>query len=146
MKAAASNVDIGAGGPFASFVIRDGKIIGRGVNRVTRDLDPTAHSEVVAIRSASRQVLDYRLTGAVLVSSCEPCPMCLAAALWARVSRVVFAADRHDAAQGGFDDLRFHTMFDTPRESWPMPVVGIPLDERTEPFLRWLARTDRVPY
>src|SRR5438874_2765446 len=92
------------GGPFGAVIIRgESELISVGVNRVTRDLDPTAHAEVVAIREACRKLGDFKLDGCVLVTSCEPCPLCLAAALWARVDRVVFAADRYDAAKAGFD-------------------------------------------
>ena len=103
------------------LIVRGDDIVAEGVNRVTRDLDPTAHAEVVAIRSACQAVGDFNLAGCVLVSSCEPCPLCLAAALWARVDAIVYAADRHDAARGGFDDLAFYDLFDTPRDQWALP-------------------------
>src|SRR5438874_606486 len=101
---ATENVEAG-GGPFGALIIRgDSELISVGVNRVTRDIDPTAHAEVVAIREACRKLSDFRLDGCVLVTSCEPCPLCLAAALWSRVDQVVYAADRYDAASAGFDD------------------------------------------
>ena len=96
------------GGPFGALIVQDGVELGRGVNRVTRDNDPTAHAEVCAIRAACTAKGDFRLHGATLYTSCEPCPLCLSSALWARVDRVLFAADRHDAARGGFDDLEFY--------------------------------------
>ena len=134
------------GGPFAAAVVRDGRVVAEGVNRVTRDLDPTAHAEVVAIRAACQALGDYVLTGCVLVSSCEPCPLCLSAALWARVDRVVYAADRHDAARAGFDDRAFYEMFDRPRDSWDFSVTQERVDAAAEPFDAWLAHTDRVDY
>ena len=134
------------GGPFAAAVVRDGRVVAEGVNRVTRDLDPTAHAEVVAIRAACQALGDYVLTGCVLVSSCEPCPLCLSAALWARVDRVVYAADRHDAARAGFDDRAFYEMFDRPRDSWDFSVTQERVDTAAEPFDAWLAHTDRVDY
>jgi len=134
------------GGPFAAAVVRDGRVVAEGVNRVTRDLDPTAHAEVVAIRAACRAVGDHVLNGCVLVSSCEPCPLCLAAALWARVDRVVYAADRDDAARGGFDDRAFYELFDRPRDSWDLRVEQRRVDAASEPFDAWLASPDRVDY
>jgi guanine deaminase len=142
---ATQNVDDG-GGPFAALVVRGEDIVAEGVNRVTRDLDPTAHAEVVAIRNACQAVGDFNLAGCVLVSSCEPCPLCLAAALWARVDEIAFAADRHDAARGGFDDLAFYDLFDTPRDQWALPVRQIASPAAAAPFEAWLAKSDRVDY
>jgi tRNA(Arg) A34 adenosine deaminase TadA len=142
---ATQNVSDG-GGPFAALVVRGDDIVAEGVNRVTRDLDPTAHAEVVAIRNACQAVGDFSLAGCVLVSSCEPCPLCLAAALWARVDEIVYAADRHDAARGGFDDLAFYDLFDTPRDDWSLPVGQRATQSATAPFDAWLAKTDRVDY
>jgi guanine deaminase len=142
---ATQNVSDG-GGPFAALVVRGDDIVAEGVNRVTRDLDPTAHAEVVAIRSACQAVGDFSLAGCVLVSSCEPCPLCLAAALWARVDEIVYAADRHDAARGGFDDLAFYDLFDTPRDEWSLPVGQRSTPSANAPFDAWLAKTDRVDY
>lgn len=142
---ATENVASG-GGPFAALVARGDEVVAVGVNGVTRDLDPTAHAEVVAIRAACRAVGDFSLTGCVLVSSCEPCPLCLAASLWARVDEVLFAADRHDAARAGFDDLAFYDLFDTPRDRWTMPVSRVVLAAAVQPFDAWLAKSDRVDY
>ncbi|MGF0116007.1 nucleoside deaminase [Promicromonospora sp. Marseille-Q5078] len=100
-----------AGGPFGAVIVtRDGRVV-EGNNRVTQDNDPTAHAEVTAIRRACAELGTFDLSGAVLYSSCEPCPMCLASALWARVDAVYFAADRHDAAAAGFDDAEFYDFF-----------------------------------
>ncbi|PSL53419.1 tRNA(Arg) A34 adenosine deaminase TadA [Saccharothrix carnea] len=134
------------GGPFGAVIIRAGEVIATGTNQVTPTLDPTAHAEVVAIRAACQAIGDFRLTGCVLVSSCEPCPLCLSAALWARVDRVVYAADRHDAATAGFDDREFYELFGRPRETWSMPVRQVSTGEATAPFAAWLSRTDRVDY
>jgi guanine deaminase len=142
---AVGNVAAG-GGPFGALIVRDGVVIATGVNAVTTTNDPTAHAEVVAIRTACRTLDDFRLTGCVLVASCEPCPLCLAAALWARVDRVIYAADRDDAARGGFDDRAFHELFATPREQWPMAVTSAPVAEPFAPFAAWQAKPDRVDY
>jgi tRNA(Arg) A34 adenosine deaminase TadA len=142
---AVANVTAG-GGPFGALVVRDGAVIATGVNAVTTTNDPTAHAEVVAIRAACQTISDFRLTGCVLVTSCEPCPLCLAAALWARVERVVYAADRHDAARGGFDDLAFYELFATPREQWPMTVTSALVVDPAAPFTAWRAKPDRMEY
>ena len=121
---AVDNVDEG-GGPFGALVVREGALLSTGVNRVVPDLDPTAHAEVVAIRAACRELGDFALGGATLYSSCEPCPLCLAAALWSRLDRVVYAASRDDAVAAGFDDRRFAELFTVPRSEWPTPVTAL---------------------
>lgn len=145
VRLAQENVASG-GGPFGALIVRNGQLITVGTNRVTLDVDPTAHAEVVAIRDACRKLGRFDLSGCELVSSCEPCPLCLSAALWARVDRVIYTADRYDAAKAGFDDLAFYDLFDTPRESWRMPVRVLEIDTRTGPFDAWLAKGDRVAY
>lgn len=134
------------GGPFAAVVVRDGELVATGVNRVTRDLDPTAHAEVVAIRAACAELGTFDLTGCVLVSSCEPCPLCLAASLWATVVGVDYAADRHDAARAGFDDETFHALFATRRARWPVPVRQVPTPGSSDPFIAWCRHPARTPY
>ena len=134
------------GGPFGSVVVADGVVLGEGQNRVTRDNDPTAHAEVVAIRAACAVRGDFSLAGATLYASCEPCPMCLAAALWSRVDRIVHAADRHDAARGGFDDREFYDLFARDRSTWHTPVETVPVPGAVSPFDAWLARAERVAY
>ncbi|WP_147040580.1 nucleoside deaminase [Microbacterium aerolatum] len=145
VKLAVENVAEG-GGPFGAVVVRDGEVIGTGQNRVTRDHDPSAHAEVVALRAAGQRINDFSMEGATLYSSCEPCPMCMAAALWARVDRVVYAADRQDAATGGFDDLEFYRLFETDRSEWSLPVEAVRLADATAPFDKWLASDNRAEY
>lgn len=143
---AIANVTAG-GGPFAALVVKDGAVVATGVNRVTTDLDPTAHGEVTAIRAACSSLETFSLAGCVLYSSCEPCPMCLASAMWARVDRVVYAADRDDAARGGFDDRAFYELFARDRSTWDSPSVArLALPDSAAPFDAWLAKADRTPY
>jgi guanine deaminase len=142
---AVANVADG-GGPFGALIVRDGEIVAEGQNRVTRDLDPTAHAEVVAIRAACAAVGDFSLAGTTLYTSCEPCPLCLSASLWARVDRVVFAADRHDAARGGFDDLEFYELFARDRSTWDLPVDAVRPENAPAPFDAWLAADHRTDY
>lgn len=131
------------GGPFGAVLVWRGTIVGRGRNRVTHDNDPTAHAEVVAIRAACRRLDRFHLTDAVLYTSCEPCPMCLAAACWARVGRIVYAASRHDAARAGFDDRRIYREVARPRR---LQLVRALAAEGREPFRLWLADPQRIPY
>lgn len=142
---AVSNVAAG-GGPFGAVVVRDGMLVATGQNRVTRDLDPTAHAEVTAIRAACRSIEDFSLAGMTLYTSCEPCPLCVSAALWARVDRVVYAADRDDAARGGFDDREFYELFARDRATWPTRIEEIRPAHASVPFDAWLADTARVDY
>ena len=142
---ATANVAEG-GGPFGAVIVRGGDRLATGQNRVTRDLDPTAHAEVVAIRAACAELRDFSLAGCTLYTSCEPCPLCLSAALWARLDRVVYAADRDDAARGGFDDREFYELFSTPRTEWSMAVAHVRVDRAPEPFDAWLAHEGRTAY
>ena len=147
---ATANVRNG-GGPFGAVIVTaDGRTFD-GVNRVTADNDPTAHAEVTAIRTACRELGTFDLSGAVLYTSCEPCPMCVASALWARVQRVVFAADRHDAASVGFDDAVFYEYFENRDRNSLMPVARLELrDPRApaplEPFNTWSRFESRIDY
>lgn len=134
------------GGPFGAVIVRDGELIATGQNRVTRDLDPTAHAEVQAIRAACRAIGDFSLAGLTLYASCEPCPLCVSASLWARLDRIVYAADREDAASAGFDDREFYELFTRERSSWPTGVEQVSLTEGTAPFDAWRAHASRTAY
>ena len=104
IELATENVRTGRGGPFAAVVVKDGRIIAEGANRVTSSNDPTAHAEIVAIREACRALGNFQLAGCDVYTTCEPCPMCLGAIYWARPARVFYAATAADAALFGFDD------------------------------------------
>ncbi|MGH3950483.1 MAG: nucleoside deaminase [Pseudonocardiaceae bacterium] len=136
----------GGGGPFGALVVGDGKVLAYGTNEVTQTLDPTAHAEILAIRRACGAIDDFRLTGCVLVSSCEPCALCLAAALWARIDRVVYAADRNDAAGVGFDDRAFHKQFFGPRKHWPLEMSQLRTGHERDPFTAWDQSPTKVVY
>ncbi|HRO28943.1 MULTISPECIES: nucleoside deaminase [Micrococcaceae] len=134
------------GGPFGALVVTaDGRAF-EGANRVTATNDPTAHAEVTAIRAACSGLDTFDLSGAVLYASCEPCPMCLGAALWARVDRVVYAADRHDAAAAGFDDAAFYDYLESPDRDGLMPLVHRAVPGSTAPFEAWQENADRTEY
>jgi len=130
------------GGPFGAVVVKDGQIIGRGANQVTVVNDPTAHAEVIAIREACRHLQDFRLTGCEIYASCEPCPMCLAAILWARLDRVYFALTRQDAAAMGFDDEQFYRELAKP--TLPMHPVG--RDLALPLVAEWSGKMGKTPY
>ena len=150
IQLATANV-LNSGGPFGAVVVTAGGHAFDGVNRVTADNDPTAHAEVTAIRTACRELGTFDLSGAVLYTSCEPCPMCLASALWARVQRVVYAADRHDAASVGFDDAVFYEYFENKNRYSLLPVGKLQLagpgaPEPLEPFNTWNKLESRIEY
>ena len=140
------NVLEGGGGPFGAVVVEHGEVVASAANRVTRDNDPTAHAEVLAIRAACQLRGDFQLRGMTLYASCEPCPMCMATALWARVDRILFAGNRHDAARGGFDDLAFYDLFATPREEWGTAVLEVRTLDPAAPFDQWLNSSTRTDY
>jgi guanine deaminase len=136
----------GAGGPFGAVVARDGRVIGRGSNRVVADADPTLHAEVVAIRAACRALGTHDLSGAVLYTSCEPCPMCFGAAWWARVARVVHAASCADAAGAGFDDAAIYSDVALPAAERTLETVQLLAEDGWRPFAAWDANPARIPY
>jgi guanine deaminase len=140
------------GGPFAAAVIEigAGRLLALATNRVTATPDPTAHAEIGALRAAAAALGRAALDGTVLIASCEPCPMCLAACLWARVEAVVFLASRRDAAAVGFDDEVFHAALGSP-SVLPPSIAGMRLlrldhPRVREPFGAWSANADRIPY
>ncbi len=144
VELAVKNVADG-GGPFGALVVTADGRVHEGINRVTRDHDPTAHAEVVAIRTAAAATAKFDLRGAVLYTSCEPCPLCLAAALWARIDRVYFAADRHGAAAAGFDDAVFYDYFSGTRpELLPVAQAAVPASDA--PFDAWRRNKHRTDY
>jgi tRNA(Arg) A34 adenosine deaminase TadA len=136
----------GGGGPFGAVVVRDGAVVGEGRNLVTTSNDPTAHAEIVALREACARLATFELSGCILYASCEPCPMCLGAAYWARVEAVVFAATRSDAAAVGFDDERIYRELSLPIESRTLPFRHVAHHSAAEPFEAWNSKADRVEY
>jgi len=125
IRLAVENVTSGNGGPFGAVVVKDGKIIGKGVNVVTASNDPTAHAEVSAIRNACSALGSFQLEGCEIYSSCEPCPMCLGAIYWARPARLYFAGTKRDAANVGFDDSFIYEEINQPFEKRKIQTVAI---------------------
>lgn len=134
------------GGPFGALVVRDGRVIAAGANRVTADGDPTAHAEVVAVREACRRLGSHALEGCEVYASSEPCPMCLGALYWARVDRVVYASSREAAAAAGFDDRRMYEELARDPADRTLETVQRELPEAGSEFEAWLANEDRRPY
>lgn len=143
---ALNNVNTHGGGPFAAVIVREGEILAEGVNLVTTTNDPTAHAEVVAIRAACAALGAFELQGCDLYTSCEPCPMCLAAAYWSRLDRVYFAASRQDAAAAGFDDEFLYEELVKPLSERRLPISQLNLKERIAPFEAWNRDQSKIRY
>jgi len=134
------------GGPFGAIVVRRGKIIGRGWNRVTSANDPTAHAEIIAIREACRRLKTFRLDDCELYASCEPCPMCLAAIHWARLGKIFYANTRHDAAAAGFDDDLIECEVARPVSRRKIPIRQLLRKNALKVFAEWKKKPDKIRY
>jgi len=143
---ATENVVRGAGGPFGALIVREGVVVAEAVNTVTASLDPTAHAEVNAIRAAARALGSFTLSGCQLYSSCEPCPMCLAAACWARIDGVFFGASANDAARAGFDDALIYQELRKDAAERQLPATQLLGDEAWASFAVWIATNSKVAY
>ena len=140
------NVRSGRGGPFATLIVKEGRVLAQGANRVTATNDPTAHAEIVAIREACRQLGDFQLSGCELYTSCEPCPMCLGAIYWARPDRVYFGGCAADASRVGFDDSLIYREIAQPHSTRKIPTTQLMRDEALETFRAWERQPNKVPY
>ena len=136
----------GKGGPFGCVIVRNGSIVARGNNQVTSSNDPTAHAEVVAIRNACRDLNTFQLTDCELYTSCEPCPMCLAAIYWARIPTVYFGNTRQDAAAIGFDDDFIYQEVPLPPEKRTVKMSAVLRDEAQKAFQGWASKADKIRY
>ena len=146
IELAQASIDSNAGGPFGCVVVKDGVVVGEGVNRVTSSNDPTAHAEIVAIRDACKNLNSFQLDGCVVYTSCEPCPMCLGAILWARPDAVYFAGTRDDAAEAGFDDEYFYAQMALDNDGRELPLQPLLRDEARTVFRSWIEKPDKVEY
>ncbi len=146
VRLSAERMREGKGGPFGAVIVRDGEVIAEGWNRVSSTNDPTAHAEVTAIRHACRALGSFSLQGCEIFTSCEPCPMCLAAIYWARLDRITFANSREDAAAIGFDDALIYGEVSKPITDRVIPTLRLPMPEAEAVFLEWRAKPDKVPY
>lgn len=143
---AVDNVKTGAGGPYGAVIVKDNQLIAASGNKVTQNTDPTAHAEIMAIRLACTELDSFQLRDCVLYTSCEPCPMCLGAIYWARLSKVYFACSRHDAAEAKFDDsFIYEQIAILPAErSIPMHYMKVLNDK--QPFEAWRSKSDKILY
>ena len=143
---ALENVRTGRGGPFAALIVKDGRILAEGANRVTSANDPTAHAEVVVIRQACHVLGNFQLNGCDLFTTCEPCPMCLGAIYWARPARVFYACTAADAAAAGFDDTFIYDELKRPLNARRIPTEQLLREESQAIFAAWLTQQNKTPY
>ncbi len=143
---AVENVNRGKGGPFAAIIVKDNIIIAEGTNVVTSTNDPSAHAEISAIRAACEKLKNFQLEDCTIYSSCEPCPMCLGAIYWARIKRLVFAADKTQAAAAGFDDDFIYKELNLPYSKRKIPTLQCMPEESKEPFIAWRNNENKIKY
>ena len=146
IRLATDNVTSGRGGPFGAVVVKDGAVIATGANQVTAMNDPTAHAEVVAVRNACAALGTFQLEGCEVYSSCEPCPMCLAALYWSRCKAIFYGNDSEDAARAGFDDSFLYQEVKKPLEQRTIPIVQMMPEEAAESFAAWEKSPFKVDY
>lgn len=143
---ATENVTSGRGGPFGAVIVRDGKVMATGVNEVTATNDPTAHGEVVAIRRACAALGSFQLHGCQIYTSCEPCPMCLAAIYWSRMEAIFYGGRAADAAAAGFDDAFLYEEVKRQVSERAIPAVNLLHEEAISSFDAWRAQARRIDY
>jgi tRNA(Arg) A34 adenosine deaminase TadA len=146
IQLAVENVRSGQGGPFGAVIVNDGNIVAEGANQVTATNDPTAHAEVMAIRQACRKLGLFELKGCELYTSCEPCPMCLGAIYWTRLSRVYYGSRAADASQAGFDDSFIYREIAQPHPEREIPMVQMMREEAQAAFRAWQEKSDKIRY
>ena len=134
------------GGPFGSVIVKDDKIISEGMNRVTINNDPTAHGEIVAIRSACKNLNNFRLKDCELYTSCEPCPLCLSAIYWARIDKIYYANTRNDAQKIDFDDSFVYSELTKKINQRKIPMIQLMRDEALKGFKLWKNTENKVKY
>ena len=146
IRLATENVRGGHGGPFGAVVVKDGRVVASGVNSVTLTTDPTAHAEVNAIREACLTLGTFQLTGCEMYTSCEPCPMCLAASYWARLDAIYYGCCAADAARAGFDDAFLYAEIRKTNADRKLPATQLLGDEAWAAFAAWISSPNKVEY
>ena len=141
-----ANVEKLNGGPFGAVIVKDGKVIARGTNKVTATNDPTAHAEIVAIRKACKILKTYQLTGCEIYTSCEPCPMCLAAIYWARPDKIYYANSKEDAAAINFDDNLIYEEIAKPVSERKIFTQQLLREEAQAAFKKWSETPNKIEY
>jgi guanine deaminase len=143
---ATDNVLSGRGGPFGAVIVREGDVVAVGSNLVTASNDPTAHAEVVAIRNACTELNTFSLIGCEIYTSCEPCPMCLAAVYWARLDAIYYGNTAADAAAAGFDDAFLYDEIKLPLSQRSIPTINMLRDQALSSFNAWRDYAGRIDY
>jgi tRNA(Arg) A34 adenosine deaminase TadA len=141
-------MDGGHGGPFGAVIVKDGKIIGKGYNRVLLDNDPTAHAEMTAIRAASAKIKGFNLSGSVIYASGFPCPMCMSAIFCGRIDKVYYACSSQDNSAIGFDDQKFYRQLELPPGERDTHLVQLTqcYDDALKCYATWFESAARTPY
>ncbi len=146
IQLALENVASGNGGPFGAVIVRNNAILAEGANSVTATNDPTAHAEVVAIRSACARLKAFELTDCEIYTTCEPCPMCLGAIYWARIANVYYGSVAADAAAAGFDDSMIYRELAKPLSGRSIPMTQLMAEEARAVFRAWKEKSDKIEY
>ena len=134
------------GGPFGCIIVKDGKIIAEGRNLVTKNNDPTAHAEIVAIRDACQKLQTFILNGVQLYTSCEPCPMCLSAIYWSHIDKIYYGNTRMDAAKIGFDDNFIYDELTMDLTERKIVLQQVKQQDAIKAFHEWELKTDKIQY
>ena len=143
---ALDNIKSNNGGPFGAVIVKDGMLIAKSPNTVTSSNDPTAHAEINAIRLACKELNTFDLSGCEIYSSCEPCPMCLSAIYWARISKVYYAADRFNAQKAGFDDSFIYNEISLSEKERSIYMENAMHKEGQMPFELWQETENKTKY
>jgi guanine deaminase len=146
IELATENVHNGLGGPFGAVIVKNDRIIGEGANLVTATNDPTAHGEIIAIRNACQAIASFSLQACAIYTSCEPCPMCLAAIYWARIETIYFGNTHEDAARVGFDDSFLYQELKLDRHARSLPCHQLLREEAWQSFQAWHVHPGKIPY
>lgn len=146
VTAALKGMENNEGGPFGCVIVKDGKIVGRGNNKVTSNNDPTAHAEIMAIRDACENLNTFQLEGCEIYTSCEPCPMCFGAIYWARPDKVYYGCSQQDAADINFDDEFIYKEIELPYEKRSIPFEQLAREIALEPFQKWSEKDNKTVY
>lgn len=146
IELAKENVTKAEGGPFGAVIVKGNNIISEGINLVTATNDPTAHAEIIAIRRACQKLNTFHLTGCELYTSCEPCPMCLGAIYWTKLSKVFYAATRKHAAMADFDDSDIYDEYNIPTKHRKIPFIQLSEEESLVVFEEWKKSDNKIIY
>ena len=146
IRLAEKNVALDKGGPFGAVIVKNDKVIAKSANKVTRSKDPTAHAEVSTIRLACKKLNTFDLSGCIIYTSCEPCPMCLGAIYWANIDTIYYGNTKKDAAAIGFNDQFIYEELDLPMAERKLPIIQLMREEALVAFKAWERSTIKISY